>query len=96
MAECKTMLAPCSMGLHRYGVAKVASTTRGKLWALATPANASKSATAPDGLPIISVYKNRVFSSILLAKLSGFSSSTNLASIPKFLKVTPNMVSVPP
>ena len=38
-----------------YGVAKVASTTRGTPWSWATAASPARSAMAPDGLPMTSV-----------------------------------------
>ena len=55
VAECRTMSAPCSIGRHRYGVAIVLSTTRGRSAACATSASPARSAIEPDGFPITSV-----------------------------------------
>ena len=96
VAECTTMSAPCSNGRQRYGVAKVESTTNGRSWAWATSASAARSATAPDGFPMTSVYRNRVSSSIEAAKASGASPSTKRASMPRRPSVVSNMVWVPP
>ena len=55
VAEWMTMSAPCSSGRHRYGVASVESTTSGTPASCATSASASRSATVPAGLAMISV-----------------------------------------
>ena len=92
MAECNTMSAPWSSGRHRYGVAKVESTTRGSRCASATVASASRSATAPEGLAITSVYSNLVLSRTAAANAEGSVPSTKVVSMPRRRKVTSNWV----
>ena len=54
VAEWTTTSAPCSMGRHRYGEAKVLSTIRGRPREWAASAWASRSSTSPAGLPMVS------------------------------------------
>lgn len=83
--------APYSEGLKRKPPApKVLSTING-IWCFsATLAIASKSATFSVGLPMVSIYRALVFSSINASESSGLSSFAILASIPSFLKLTVN------
>ena len=67
VAECTTMSAPCSIGLHNTGVATVASTTSGTPASWATVASPARSAISPDGLAITSAYTSRVRSVIAAA-----------------------------
>ena len=92
VAECRAMSAPWSRGRHRYGVAKVESTARGSLWARATSARASTSATAPDGLAMISVYSSLVSGRTAAAKAHGSVPSTKVVSMPRRRRVTSNWV----
>ena len=55
VADSTTMSAPCSSGRNRYGVAKVLSTTSGRLCLWAMSAMASMSARSAFGLPKVSM-----------------------------------------
>ena len=63
VVECKTIFAPSSNGLQRYGVANVLSTTNGISAFFATPDTFSKSRTSRAGFPIVSPYISFVLSS---------------------------------
>src|SRR5665648_1082685 len=54
VTEWMTMSAPCSIGRHRYGVARVESITSGTPAAWATSARPAMSAISPEGFPITS------------------------------------------
>jgi hypothetical protein len=62
-----TMSAPCSMGRTRYGVARVASTTKGIPAACATSARPARSAISPDGFAMTSAYSTLVSGRIAAA-----------------------------
>jgi hypothetical protein len=72
-----------SIGLKRYGVAKVLSTTRGILWAWAILATFSISIRLAFGFPILSMKIAFVLSLIASSKLFSRSGSTKVAEIPK-------------
>ena len=55
VAECTTISAPYSIGLTRYGVANVLSTTSGILCLCAIFARASMSTTSEFGFPSVSI-----------------------------------------
>ena len=54
VVECTTILAPCSIGFIKYGVAIVLSTINGISNSLAIDENFSKSNTFNPGFPIVS------------------------------------------
>ena len=90
------MSAPNSIGRQRNGVARVASTTKGTPWPWATAASPSRSAIAPDGLPMTSAYTARVRGVSAAAKAATSSPSTNVVSMPSRRSVTSSSVRVPP
>ncbi len=96
MALCTTMSAPCFSGLHRKGLGTVLSTTSGSPWACATSAMAVMSSTTMLGLPRVSANSARVLGRIAAAKASGSVASTNVVSMPNFLRLTASMVTLPP
>ena len=96
VAECTTMSAPHSIGRQAYGVAVVASTTRGMPCAEAMAARASRSATTPEGLATTSVKSSLVRSVMAASKAFGWSAATKLVCTPRRRRVTSNWVTVPP
>jgi hypothetical protein len=69
-------------------VANVLSTTSGMPASCAIAAKARKSATMPDGLPIVSTKRNFVLATIAARAASGRSAEMNVVSIPIRLTVT--------
>ena len=90
------MSAPCSMGRHRYGVARVASTISGSPAAWATSARPAMSATALEGLEITSANTSLVAGVMAAAKAAGSRPGTNVVSTPNRRSVTSSWVIVPP
>ena len=82
VAECTTISAPYSIGLTKYGVANVLSTTNGILCSWATLAKASISTTSELGFPKVSIYTAFVLSLIAFLTSSILSGSTNVVVIP--------------
>src|ERR1700679_2234351 len=72
VAECTTIVAPCSIGLHRAGVAIVLSTIRGTPRDAASAATRAMSRTAPLGLPIVSPYRALVLGVIAASHSPSF------------------------
>ena len=96
VAEWITMSAPRSMGLHRYGVANVASTTSGSPAAWATSATFGTSSTSNPGLPRISPKTSRVFGLMASPNACGRRGSTNVVSTPNRGSVYSSRLWVPP
>ena len=82
VAECTTTSAPCSIGLNKYGVPKVLSTTNGMLCLWAISANASTSTIFEFGFPKDSINTAFVFSCIASSKFDNLSGSTKVVVIP--------------
>ena len=90
------MSAPHSIGRHRYGVAKVLSTTRGSSCSCAIDARASMSSTLPPGLPIVSPKNAFVFGWTAWRHASGSSGSTQVTSMLSLRSRCLNWFTVPP
>ena len=96
VAECTTMSAPNSIGLSKYGVAKVLSTIRGMPCEWAIVATLSISVIFELGLPKVSRNRSFVFSLMAFSKFSGLLGSTNVVSTPDAGNVCANKLYVPP
>mmetsp|Transcript_7243 Transcript_7243/g.18421 ORF Transcript_7243/g.18421 Transcript_7243/m.18421 type:complete len:306 (-) Transcript_7243:438-1355(-) len=90
--ELMMMSAPCSKGLHRYGVEKVLSTMSGMPKSCATAEMASRSQISSAGLDTVSQNTARVLSLMAARKFSGFSASTNVTVMPRVGRMSLNCV----
>lgn len=84
------------IGLTKYGVANVSSTTNVILCLWAIFATDSISTTSELGFPNVSIYKAFVFSLIALSTSSSLKISTKFVSIPYWGKVCSNKLNEPP
>ena len=96
VAECTTISAPRSIGRHRYGEANVLSTTSGMPCLCASFASPARSASVPDGLPIVSAKSSLVFGRIAASIAAKSSTGAKLVSMPMRRIVMLNCVTVPP
>lgn len=78
------------IGLHRYGVVKVSSTTRGMPASFAIAASSSRGLISKAGLDTVSQKMHLVLSSIAALTASGSHMSTNLAVMPKLGRMSLN------
>ena len=90
VAECTTMSAPRSNGLHRKGVGAVLSTISGRPCSCAASAQARMSTTLIFGLPMVSAKTSLVLSSTNFARSSGLFGSTKRTSMPNWGSVCAN------
>src|SRR5262249_46828352 len=96
VSECTTMSAPQSIGLQRYGVAKVLSTISGTPALLAILAIASISVMTPPGLAIDSMKIALVFGLTARSNVAMSSGSAHTTFQPKFLNAGLNWLIEPP
>ncbi len=96
VAECTTMSAPHSIGRHRYGVAKVLSTMRGRSCSWAIAATDSMSSTLPPGLPIVSAKNAFVVGCTAAFHASRSSGSTQLSPTLSLRSTCLSWLTVPP
>mmetsp|Transcript_42078 Transcript_42078/g.85913 ORF Transcript_42078/g.85913 Transcript_42078/m.85913 type:complete len:240 (-) Transcript_42078:310-1029(-) len=97
VVEWITMSAPCSMGLHRYGVPRVLSTNRGTPTSWAASARAFRSDTTPPGLVRLSTNSPLTLGLARAALTAAISStSTKSAFHPNFKMVRDICWIVPP
>ena len=96
VALCTTICAPCSIGRHKYGEAKVLSTMSGMPASLAISAMAAMSMTMPPGLARLSIWMALVFGVSAAFMAAGSVASAQLTFQPNFLKLSPNWLIEPP